>query len=74
MLLEAMPAAIGILERDGLIYANTAFAFAFGYRSPVELLEAGGLRAILPTARRSPKATAPSAARRSRRSPARGEN
>jgi len=47
-LLEAMPAAIGILERDGLIYANSAFAFAFGYRSPVELLEAGGLRAILP--------------------------
>jgi len=48
-LLEAMPAAIGILERDGLIYANSAFAFAFGYRSPVELLEAGGLRAILPS-------------------------
>ena len=48
MLLEAMPAAIGILERDGLIYANSAFAFAFGYRSPAELLEAGGLRAILP--------------------------
>jgi signal transduction histidine kinase len=50
MLLEAMPAAIGILERDGMIYANSAFAFAFGYRSPVELLEAGGLRAILPNA------------------------
>jgi signal transduction histidine kinase len=48
MLLEALPAAIGILGRDGMIYANTAFAFAFGYRSPVELLEAGGLRAILP--------------------------
>jgi len=48
MLLEALPAAIGILERDGMIYANSAFAFAFGYRSPVELLEAGGLRAILP--------------------------
>ncbi len=47
-LLEAMPAAIGILERDGLIYANSAFAFAFGYRSPSELLEAGGLGAILP--------------------------
>ena len=44
-----MPAAIGILERDGLIYANSAFAFAFGYRSPAELLEAGGLRAILPS-------------------------
>ena len=48
MLLEALPAAIGILGRDGMIYANTAFAFAFGYRSPVELLKAGGLRAILP--------------------------
>jgi signal transduction histidine kinase len=48
MLLEALPAAIGILERDGMIHANSAFAFAFGYRSPVELLEAGGLRAILP--------------------------
>ena len=47
-LLEAMPAAIGILASDGLIYANTAFAFAFGYRSPSELLEAGGLDAILP--------------------------
>ena len=46
-LLEAMP-AIGILDSDGLIYANTAFAFAFGYRSPSELLEAGGLDAILP--------------------------
>ena len=46
-LLEAMPAAIGILGSDGLIYANTAFAFAFGYRSPSELLEAGGLDAIL---------------------------
>jgi len=48
MLLEALPAAIGILERDGMIHANSAFAFAFGYRSPVELLEAGGSRAILP--------------------------
>ncbi len=48
LLLEAMPAAIGILGSDGLIYANTAFAFAFGYRSPSELLEAGGLDAILP--------------------------
>ena len=28
--------------------SNSAFAFAFGYRSPAELLEAGGLRAILP--------------------------
>jgi signal transduction histidine kinase len=48
LLLEAMPAAIGILARDGLVYANSAFAFAFGYRSPSELHEAGGLDAILP--------------------------
>jgi signal transduction histidine kinase len=48
LLLEAMPAAIGMLGRDGLIYANSAFAFAFGYRSPSELLAAGGLDAVLP--------------------------
>ena len=49
ILLEAMPAAIGILAREQLIYANSAFAFAFGYRSLSELLEAGGLDAILPS-------------------------
>jgi signal transduction histidine kinase len=48
ILLEAMPAAVGILARGKLIYANTAFAYAFGYRSAAELLEAGGLDAILP--------------------------
>jgi signal transduction histidine kinase len=47
-LLEAMPAAIGILARGALVYANSAFALAFGYRSATELLEAGGLDAILP--------------------------
>ena len=48
ILFEAMPAAIGILGADRLIYANSAFAFAFGYRSLSELLKAGGLDAILP--------------------------
>ena len=48
ILLEAMPAAIGILQDGALAYINSAFAYAFGYRSPSELLEAGGLDAILP--------------------------
>jgi len=48
ILLEAMPAAVGILARGKLAYANAAFAYAFGYRSQSELLEAGGLDAILP--------------------------
>jgi len=48
VLLEAMPAAIGLLRADTLIYVNSAFAYAFGYRAPAELLEAGGLDAILP--------------------------
>lgn len=48
VLLEAMPAAIGILEGEALIHTNSAFAYAFGYRSPAELLEAGGIDAILP--------------------------
>jgi signal transduction histidine kinase len=46
-LLEAMPAAIGILANGALIYVNTAFAYAFGYRSASDLIEAGGLGAIL---------------------------
>jgi len=47
-LLEAMPAAIGILADGNLIHANAAFAYAFGYRSFAELFEAGGLDAIVP--------------------------
>jgi signal transduction histidine kinase len=47
ILLEAMPAAIGLLAGGALIYANSAFAYAFGYRSPTELIAAGGLEAIL---------------------------
>ena len=33
VLLEAMPAAIGILAHGDLVHANAAFAYAFGYRS-----------------------------------------
>jgi signal transduction histidine kinase len=48
LLLEAMPAAIGLLQGGTLIYVNSAFAYAFGYRSPAELIEAGGIDAVLP--------------------------
>jgi signal transduction histidine kinase len=47
MLLEAVPAAVGILAAGALVHVNAAFAYAFGYRSPAELMEAGGLAAIL---------------------------
>src|SRR4029077_374786 len=47
-LLEAMPAAIGILAHGDLAHANAAFAYAFGYRSFEELAMAGGLAAIVP--------------------------
>ena len=47
-LLEAMPAAIGILAHGELVHANAAFAYAFGYRSFDELAMAGGLESILP--------------------------
>jgi signal transduction histidine kinase len=48
ILLEAIPAAIGLLEGGSLIYINSAFAYAFGYRSPAELMNAGGIGSILP--------------------------
>ena len=48
LLLEAMPAGIGLLQAGALIYINSAFAYAFGFRSPAELMEAGGIDAILP--------------------------
>jgi signal transduction histidine kinase len=48
LLLEAMPAAIGLLQGGTLIYVNSAFAYAFGYRSPAELMEVGGIDAVLP--------------------------
>ena len=47
-LLEAMPAAIGILVHGDLVHANAAFAYAFGYRSFDELASAGGLEAVVP--------------------------
>ncbi|MGV1014755.1 MAG: sensor histidine kinase [Methyloceanibacter sp.] len=47
-LLEVMPMAIGLLASGTLVHANSAFANAFGYGAPAELLEAGGLEAILP--------------------------
>ncbi len=47
LLLEAMPAALAILSQGRMVHTNSAFAFAFGYRSPGELIEAGGLAAIL---------------------------
>jgi signal transduction histidine kinase len=47
VLLEAMPAAVGILAGSALVYVNAAFAYAFGYRSAAELIEAGGLDALL---------------------------
>jgi signal transduction histidine kinase len=47
VLLEAMPAAVGILVGNGLVHANTAFAYAFGYRSAAELIDAGGLDVLL---------------------------
>jgi signal transduction histidine kinase len=47
VLLEAMPAAVGILVGSALVYVNAAFAYAFGYRSAAELIEAGGLDALL---------------------------
>ncbi len=46
-LLEAMPAALAILAQGRIVQTNSAFAFAFGYRAPAELIEAGGLAAIL---------------------------
>jgi signal transduction histidine kinase len=46
-LLEDMPLAAGILADGALVHANSAFANAFGYPSAAELIEAGGLGAIL---------------------------
>jgi signal transduction histidine kinase len=50
-LLEAMPAAIGVLVNGDLVHANAAFAYAFGYRSYTELEIAGGLETVVPGAR-----------------------
>lgn len=58
-LIESMPAAIGILKGDALLTLNSAFAYAFGYRSPAELLEAGGLDTVLPGGAADLRAEAP---------------
>ncbi len=47
-LLEAMPAAIGVLAHGDLVHTNAAFAYAFGHRSFEELRAAGGLAAVVP--------------------------
>jgi signal transduction histidine kinase len=47
-LLNALPAALGILCGGRLEHGNPAFANAFGYRSFEELSGAGGLAAIVP--------------------------
>jgi PAS domain-containing protein len=57
-LLEAMPAAIGILSHGDLVHANAAFAYAFGYRSFDELATAGGLEAVVPGGVSLPNASA----------------
>jgi signal transduction histidine kinase len=46
-LLEGVPVAVAILTRGALAEANSAFANAFGYPSAAELIDAGGLGAIL---------------------------
>jgi signal transduction histidine kinase len=46
-LLEGVPVAVAILTRGALAEANSAFANAFGYPSAAELIQAGGLGAIL---------------------------
>jgi signal transduction histidine kinase len=48
LLLEVMPAAIALIVQGRIVHANSAFAYAFGYRSLAELIDAGGLHAILP--------------------------
>ena len=48
LLLEAVPEAVGLVSKGTLIHANAAFAYAFGFRSLAELIEAGGLDAVLP--------------------------
>ena len=48
LLLEAMPEAVGLVSKGALVHANAAFAYAFGFRSLAELIEAGGLDAVLP--------------------------
>ena len=71
VLLEAMPAAIGILANGNLVHANAAFAYAFGHRCYDELGAAGGLDAVVPGGsallRPEPESQATNASSRSRR-------
>ena len=48
LLLETMPEAVALVAKGALVHANVAFAYAFGFRSLAELIEAGGLDAVLP--------------------------
>jgi len=48
-LIDALPSAIALIGEGELLHANAAFANAFGYRRFDEMLEAGGLHAILPS-------------------------
>jgi signal transduction histidine kinase len=43
-----MPEAVGLVAKGALVHANADFAYAFGFRSLAELIEAGGLDAVLP--------------------------
>ena len=47
-LLEALPAGLAICEGEKLVVSNSAFALAFGFQSPLELEDAGGLKAVFP--------------------------
>ncbi len=47
-LLEALPAGLAICSGSTLIRANSAFALAFGFHTPQELEDAGGLNAVFP--------------------------
>ncbi len=47
-LLEAIPAGLALCRDDEILAANSAFAFAFGYRDSAEIIRLGGLRTLFP--------------------------
>ncbi len=47
-LLEAVPAGLALCRDDEILAANSAFAFAFGYRNSEEIIRLGGLKALFP--------------------------
>ena len=47
-LLEILPGGVALCAAGRLVRCNAAFALAFGYGSAAELMEAGGLGAVLP--------------------------